>query len=292
MFTSIRARIVALCAAIVVAALMVNPGLNYFVTSNYNSDAFASTLTVVEDNHAAGIADWAAAHAHMVVSLQDAALLPDLVSALKQVAAAGSFIRAGEEGRGFAVAAGEVRSLAQPSAQGAREIRALIEATVASVKSGADQVSQAGETMSEVVTNVSNVTTVIAEVTHAADEQTRGIQEVNRAMSQLNELVHRTRRSLNNRQRPQQHCARRQTGSLILSGSSSSTDSRSTAWLVFPRTVDMPDAYKSTHREGRQTVQDARSALFVDRPALGGPLLANPVRIASRAVDRMVFRIF
>ena len=61
--------------------------------------------------------------------------------------------------------------------------------TVASVKSGSDQVRQAGDTMSEIVTNVSNVTTIIAEVTHAADEQTRGIQEVNRAVSQLDEMV-------------------------------------------------------------------------------------------------------
>ncbi|OMG73213.1 methyl-accepting chemotaxis protein [Burkholderia ubonensis] len=97
--------------------------------------------------------------------------------------------RAGEQGRGFAVVAQEVRSLAQRSAQAAREVKVLVESTVASVEAGSGQVRQAGETMHEIVTNVANVTTIISEITHAANEQTRGIQEVNRAVTQLDEMV-------------------------------------------------------------------------------------------------------
>ncbi|QEZ45258.1 methyl-accepting chemotaxis protein [Cupriavidus oxalaticus] len=97
--------------------------------------------------------------------------------------------RAGDQGRGFAVVAGEVRALAQRSAQAAREIKTLIESTVGSVTSGSGQVRRAGETMDEIVSNVSKVTGIINEITHASMEQTHGIQEVNKAVSQLDEMV-------------------------------------------------------------------------------------------------------
>jgi len=97
--------------------------------------------------------------------------------------------RAGEHGLGFAVVAQEVRSLAQRSALAAREVKTLVESTVASVAEGSDEVGQAGQTMREIVLNVSGVTTIISDIRAAADQQMRGIEEVNRAVTQLDEMV-------------------------------------------------------------------------------------------------------
>ncbi|MCT4702211.1 methyl-accepting chemotaxis protein [Enterobacteriaceae bacterium H20N1] len=97
--------------------------------------------------------------------------------------------RAGEQGRGFAVVANEVRNLASRSAEAAKEIRMLINTTVASVSSGAKQVHQTGDTMQEIVSSVSSVTTIMAEINQAADEQMKGIAEINIAVVQLDTMV-------------------------------------------------------------------------------------------------------
>ncbi len=99
--------------------------------------------------------------------------------------------RAGEQGRGFAVVAGEVRNLAQRSAQAAREIKTLIGASVERVESGSKLVHHAGSTMSEIVESVARVATIIDEITTAAAEQSRGIGEVNGDVSQLDEMTQR-----------------------------------------------------------------------------------------------------
>ncbi len=97
--------------------------------------------------------------------------------------------RAGEQGRGFAVVASEVRSLAQRSAEAAREIKSLIGSSVERVESGSRLVADAGSTMTEIVASVQRVTDIIGEISAAAREQSSGIAEVNGAIAQLDQMT-------------------------------------------------------------------------------------------------------
>jgi methyl-accepting chemotaxis protein len=93
--------------------------------------------------------------------------------------------RAGEQGRGFAVVASEVRSLAQRSADAAKEIKGLISASVASVSQGTTQVAEAGSTMDEIVTSIKRVADIVGEIASASREQSAGIAQINQAVTQL-----------------------------------------------------------------------------------------------------------
>ncbi|WP_443113187.1 methyl-accepting chemotaxis protein [Herbaspirillum seropedicae] len=97
--------------------------------------------------------------------------------------------RAGEQGRGFAVVASEVRSLAQRSAGAAKEIKELIEGSVAQVDMGSKLVERAGITMSEVVQSVRRVTDIVGEISSASQEQSEGIEQVNLAIAQMDEVT-------------------------------------------------------------------------------------------------------
>ena len=97
--------------------------------------------------------------------------------------------RAGDSGRGFAVVATEVRSLAQRSAQAAQEIKALIDESVQNVKTGSNQVHEAGETLADLVMDVLQVRQLMSDIRVAGEEQSKGLAEVTMAVSEMDTTV-------------------------------------------------------------------------------------------------------
>jgi methyl-accepting chemotaxis protein len=97
--------------------------------------------------------------------------------------------RAGEQGRGFAVVASEVRSLAGRSAEAAKEIKSLINASVERVEQGTVLVDQAGSTMTEVVSSIRRVTDIMGEISAASNEQAQGVAQVGEAVTQMDQTT-------------------------------------------------------------------------------------------------------
>lgn len=98
--------------------------------------------------------------------------------------------RAGEAGRGFAVVAEEVRTLAQKSAQAAKDTTIIIEGNISLSEKCLMITEQVGHSLTEINNEASKVSELLSEITTASQEQEIGINQITKAVSQMEQVIH------------------------------------------------------------------------------------------------------
>ena len=100
--------------------------------------------------------------------------------------------RAGDAGLGFSVVAGEVRGLAQRSADASRETAALVDNTVAAVASGAAKVETASGAMNTVQSDWGQVRILAREINQSSEQQATGVSQITSAVAAMEDNTQKT----------------------------------------------------------------------------------------------------
>ncbi len=186
--------------------------------------------------------------------------------------------RAGEQGRGFAVVASEVRNLASRSAGAAKEIKALIQDSVAKVSEGTKLVDESGAMLVQIVRGVKKVTDVVAEIAASSKEQSIGIEQVNKSISAMDAMTQQ------NAALVEQASAAAQalTNQAVNLASLTSHYEVGNAAAAPPRAATPPPAGAERRSGARPWSNRAKPAAGAARPAQAQPTKAHPAKTPAK----------
>lgn len=134
----------------------------------------------------------------MAVMTRSSKEITDIISVLDNLAfqtnilalnAAVEAAHAGEQGKSFAVVAGEVRILAQRSAAAAKDIAEIIDTTIANIHTSDKLVNHTSQSMNNILTQVQQVTQLVNQISLATQEQSQGLGQINSAVNNIDELT-------------------------------------------------------------------------------------------------------